>query len=133
MAGRGCSITIQLLGERRDGEDEEISLPVALHAPLEVLRNQLTDITGIPVNDQVLILCDLSDPDRNSDLFLTGRDHLTLRSCGIRSGSFLTLHRLGYAKDATKEGKISVEKIEAPLRKIYSLETEISAADADHR
>jgi hypothetical protein len=68
---------------------------VALHSPLEVLRDQLESLTNIPVADQVLILCNLSDPERNSDVLLRGRDHMSLRDCGIRNNSVLTLHALG--------------------------------------
>ena len=38
MAGRGCTINVQLLDGSRDGGVEEISLPVALHSPLEVVQ-----------------------------------------------------------------------------------------------
>ena len=60
MAGRGCTIHIQLLSNRSaedaDAIDDvtELSLPVALHSPLEVLHQQLETLTGIPANKQVL-------------------------------------------------------------------------------
>jgi hypothetical protein len=92
MAGRGVTIRIQVL---RGAETHEISLPVALHSPLEVLRDQLESLTNIHLHDQVLILCNLSDAERNSDVLLSGRDHMSLRDCGIRNNSVLTLHALG--------------------------------------
>ena len=94
MAGRGCTICIQILGGATgDGEIEEINLPVAVHSPLEVLKEQLEEICGIPLKDQVLILCDLSDPDRNSDRLL--QENITLYQTGIRNKSVLTLHGNG--------------------------------------
>ena len=36
------------------------------------MKEQLQTLTGIPIADQVLILCDLSDPERNSDRLLQG-------------------------------------------------------------
>ena len=92
MAGRGVLIRIEVIGGATSGI---ISLPVALHSPLEVLREQLQELTNIPIADQVLILCNLEDRERNSDVLLDGRDHLSLRQCGISNGSFLTLHPLG--------------------------------------
>jgi hypothetical protein len=53
-------------------EMEEMVLPVALHSPLEVLKEQMQDITNILMTDQVLILCDLNDPERNNDRLLSG-------------------------------------------------------------
>lgn len=96
MAGRGCTITIKVLGGAADhDQNDDISLPVALHSPLHVLKEELEGIIAIQPHDQVLILCDLSDPDRNSDVLLAGRDDMTLLECGIRNGSVLTLHALG--------------------------------------
>ena len=86
MAGRGCTITIKLLGSLGPGSVEDISLPVALHSPLIVLKQELAEFVAIRPADQVLILCDLSDPDRNSDVLLTGRDDFTLSECGVRNG-----------------------------------------------
>lgn len=94
MAGRGVTITINVL-EGQSDKVETLHLPVALHSPLEVLKQQLQDIVGIAVREQVLILLDLSDPDRNRDVLLIGRDHESLRQCGIRRNSVLTLHALG--------------------------------------
>ena len=105
MAGRGCTVIVQLLNPSvGDGNEaatgngvEEISLPVALHSPLFVFKERLQELCGIDVPDQVLILCDLTDPDRNNDLLLS-QDYTTikLRDCGFKSGSVLTLHALGY-------------------------------------
>jgi hypothetical protein len=117
-------------------------LPVALHSPLEVLRDQLANYTGISRGDQVrakfvffsslfappppfarllpalcffltfkalliyrttslqfLILCDLTDPDRNHDVSLQGKDFMSLRECGIRNGSTLTIHPVGMVRE----------------------------------
>lgn len=96
MAGRGCTITIKVLGGAIEhNQSNDISLPVALHSPLSVLKEELSVIVAISPADQVLILCDLTDPDRNSDVLLAGMDGLTLHDCGIRNGSVLTLHALG--------------------------------------
>jgi hypothetical protein len=140
MSGRGCTITIKILGgSTGNGEVEDMSLPVALHSPLLVLKEQLMDIVGIPLQDQVLILCDLTDPDRNNDKLLNGRDHNTLRTCGIMNGSTLTLHALGISaeqkqqltKDAMSNKKADCkDKNEKPR---ITLSTPIGAADADHR
>jgi len=156
MAGRGCTITIKVLDTGRSSnnkndsttittdnndDDDDLSLPVALHSPLEVLKHQLTEIIGIPIQDQVLILCNLNDPDRNSDILLTGRDFMTLNACGIKNGSVLTLHALGLSSEL----KQKLMK-EALLKKnhninnnnnfnnkpIYSLTTDITAAEANH-
>lgn len=138
MAGRGCTIVVKLLGgSTGDGEVEELSLPVALHSPLQVLKEQLASIVGIPVAAQVLILCNLSDPDRNSDVLLTGREGSTLRSCGIRNGSTLTLHALGISNE--RKMKLANEawakkgaQAESEEHRI-TLSTEITAAEANHR
>jgi hypothetical protein len=137
MSGRGCTIVIKLLGgSTGDGEVEELSLPVALHSPLQVLKEQLMGIVGIPVQAQVLILCNLSDPDRNSDVLLMGRDASTLRACGIRNGSTLTLHALGISNE--RKLKLSQEawsKKRGSLEEVprLTLQTHTSAADANHR
>jgi hypothetical protein len=138
MAGRGCTITIKFLGgSTSQGRVEDISLPVALHSPLMVLKEQLHSLVLIAPNDQVLILCDLTDPERNSDVLLIGRDHLPLKDCGIRHGSVLTLHALGMS--AEKQQKMMASAFEAQLMEdqssipIYVLETAISAAEANHR
>jgi hypothetical protein len=134
MAGRGCSITIKLLGIGEGSED--ISLPVAMHSPLAVLKQQLAQFSGIAPADQVLILCDLSDPDRNSDVLLIGRDHMTLLQCGIRMGALLTLHPLGITtemKQKLLKNAFNQKKQEVYERPVYSLESSVSCAEADHR
>jgi hypothetical protein len=136
MAGRGCIITVKLLGgSNGTGETEELTLPVALHSPLIVLRQQLYQIVSIAPTDQVLILCDMSDPDRNSDLLLTGRDDMTLHECGIQHGSILTLHALGLSAEKKQQLLIAAfaEKLNEKNPNIQVLETDISPADADHR
>lgn len=139
MAGRGCTIIIKLLGgSTGNGEVEELCLPVALHSPLQVLKEQLMDIVGIPIPAQVLILCDLTDPDRNSDVLLTGREGSTLRQCGIRNGSTLTLHALGLSnelkqkltRDAWSKKAGGLDPNEPPR---IVLSTPITAAEANHR
>ncbi|RYY81639.1 hypothetical protein EON63_14995 [archaeon] len=98
MAGRGCTITIKLLGSLGPGSVEHISLPVALHSPLQVLKQELAEFVSIRPADQVLILCDLSDPDRNSDVLLTGRDELTLHECGLKNGEKICIPNLNVSK-----------------------------------
>lgn len=51
MAGRGCTITVRLL--TNDSQSEVISLPVALHSPLDVLKDLLRQQSDIPPNNQV--------------------------------------------------------------------------------
>ncbi len=143
MAGRGCTILIKLLGGANGvGETEDISLPVALHSPLIVLKEQLQTVVSIAPVDQVLILCDLTDPERNSDVLLTGRDHVALVDCGIQNGSVLTLHALGLS--AERKQKMMLEAFSSnikdspanncmPERQVFSLDTPISAAQANHR
>lgn len=139
MAGRGCTITIKILGgSSGNGENEDMSLPVALHSPLLVLREQLADLVGIPLEQQVLILCDLTDVERNNDRLLTGLDHSSLRNCGIVSGSVLTLHALSMS--AERRQKMAREALSNDNKKLsdderptYTLDTEITAAHANHR
>ena len=131
MAGRGCVITVQILSDREGGGStlEERTLPVALHSPLEVLKEQLQGISGIPAQQQVLILLDLSDPDRNSDRILDQPGGFSLRDIGIRNNSVLSLHSLGVVMcrqsgaDASCRGKGEV---------IHTLNTLIPPNRADH-
>jgi hypothetical protein len=138
MAGRGCSITIKVLGgSSGDNSVDELHLPVALHSPLEILKDQLADLTGISHRDQVLILLDLSDPERNHDVLLIGRDHESLRNCGIRNHSILTLHALGLSAELkqkmTRESLIKKKASEVlNTEPVYSLATTITAAQANH-
>jgi hypothetical protein len=138
MSGRGVSIIVKVLGGATgNGETEELSLPVALHSPLQVLKEQLEDIVGIPSQDQVLILCDLTDPDRNSDVLLNGRDFLTLRQCQIKSGSTLTLHALGVSAEKkqqmTRDALAKKEASDLDEKPRQILATPITAAEANHR
>lgn len=89
-------------------------------------------ITGIPLSSQVLILCDLTDPDRNRDVVLTGRDHNTLFDCGIREDSFLTLHYLGAVRSVRGRSETVESQPQLPAVETFSLSTPITAADADH-
>lgn len=129
---------IKLLGgESGTGETEDISLPVALHSSLQVVKEQLATIVGIPTGDQVLILCDLSDPERNSDKLLTGSEFMSLREIGIkRTGSVLTLHALGMSAERkqimAKEAFVA-KAPDASTEKVYVVETSTSAAEANHR
>jgi hypothetical protein len=145
MAGRGCTITVKVLdsGSNNNGKhesDDDLSLPVALHSPLEVLKQQLVEIIGIPIQDQVLILCNLNDPDRNSDILLTGRDFMTLHSCGIKNGSVLTLHALGLSSELKQKlmKEALLKKIDNNINEnknnkiIHTLTTHITAAKANH-
>mmetsp|Transcript_1550 Transcript_1550/g.2162 ORF Transcript_1550/g.2162 Transcript_1550/m.2162 type:complete len:553 (-) Transcript_1550:1301-2959(-) len=152
MSGRGCTITVQVIGGCRapdsaatlgvsdSNRTENLSLPVALHSPLSVLKEQLQSLTGIPFADQILILCNLSDPERNSDRLLQGLDFCSLRECGLTSGSFITLHALGLSAERQQEitmlahaneiHKKCKEKDESsPIRTLY---TAITAAQANH-
>jgi len=138
MAGRGISLIVQLL-DGESGGVEEMSLPVALHAPLEVLRSQLHEATGIPSAQQVLILCDLKDSERNNDKLLVGMDFLSLRDCGITCGSTLTLHSLGLTPELRKSLVANAQALsktaaisDAASENIYTLSTAISAAQANH-
>lgn len=139
MAGRGCTIIVKLLGgfNGQGGGTEELSLPVALHSPLHVLRDQLFQIVGIAPTDQVLILCDLTDLDRNSDVLLMGKDYMTLNECGIDNGSVLTLHALGLS--AEKKQSLLLEAFAADNsndevnKNTHILQTDVSPAEADHR
>ena len=138
MAGRGCTINVQLLNGSRDGGVEEISLPVALHSPLEVLQDQLSGISSIPLDDQVLILCDLSDVDRNNDKVLHGDG--TLRARGIRNGSTLTLHAvsMGFdnaviARKKAIENMLKASKMKPEVdNDLLRLDTPITCSQADH-
>lgn len=137
MAGRGCTITIKLLGGASgEGETEDITLPVALHSPLDVLKDQLHQLVQIQPADQVLILLDLDDPDRNSDVLLTGRDFQSLREIGIRNGSILSLHALGMSAEKQQlmmKEVLSGGSEQKDLEVIHTLDTRVSAAEADHR
>jgi len=139
MAGRGAGIIVELL---QGNDKEQISLPVGLHTPLHHLRQQLEEITSIPVPQQVLILCDLTDKERNNDRVLTASESfLSLRDCGIRNGSTLTLHALGsidtearsrILRDADARAKAEVVLKESSKKKIYSLATDVPASQANH-
>lgn len=141
MAGRGVFIVVQLL-DGATGAVEEMSLPVALHAPLEVLKDQLFEATSIPKNSQVIILCDLSDKERNKDTVLMGMDFLSLRDCGVKSGSTLTLHSLGMTtelkkkilqnKQAAEAAAVAAAARAADVEKKYTLATRKTAAEANH-
>eukprot|EP01036_Dinobryon_divergens_P026708 gene26708-35387_t len=151
MSGRGCTITVQVIGgcfssssssfydsNPSSERTEDLSLPVALHSPLLVLKEQLQSLTGIPIADQVLILCDLSDIERNSDRLLQGLDDYTLRECSITAGSFLTLHALGLSAEAKQKLTKKVKNAGVDTEKatlagtIHSLDTPITAAQANH-
>ena len=139
MAGRGCTINVSVIGwtsASGTSDNQEISLPVALHSPLEILREQLQDLTNIQIRDQILILCDLTDTERNSDVLLQGRDHLTLRQCGIKDGSYLTLHALGVNAEKTMKAKHFMsdekEKEQTNENPTTLLSTPITAAQANH-
>ena len=143
MANRGCTVCITILGgSSGDGKNEEISLPVALHSPLSVLKEQLQDLTDIAIADQVMILCDMTDVERNNDQLLEGRDYMSLRDCGIRNGAVLTLHALGMSAERKQQmQKEALKKKVAPILAVEpvnesnmkrSLNTKITAARANH-
>ena len=130
-------INLQVLGfaASDNAGSTNMSLPVALHSPLEVLKAQLEDITGISPQDQVLILCDLTDVERNNDILLS-ENNSSLSECGIRHGSTLTLHPLGMPAEIRRSLlKPIVDKRnakEARPELSISLSTPITAAQADH-
>ena len=131
MAGRGCLITVQILSDQEGGGStmEERTLPVALHSPLEVLKEQLQGISGIPAPQQVLILLDLSDPDRNSDRVIDHPGHCSLRDIGVRNNSVLSLHSLGIVgKRVARAGGECSGREEV----VYTLNTLIPPNRADH-
>ena len=156
MSGRGCSITVYVnpgssatsatvFGERttmskiQEHENGMIGwvLPlfVALHTPLEVLRGQLEEQTGFVPHSQVLILCDLSDPDRNNDHLLDDQfDHYSLYDCNIREGSILSLHPIGATSSGLEnEGESDLAPaLPAAQQETHTICTPITAAQADH-
>jgi hypothetical protein len=143
MAGRGCTVCITILGGTdKSSGNEELSLPVALHSPLSVLKEQLEELTGIAAADQVVILCDLTDVERNNDKLLEGRDYMSLRDCGIKNGAVMTLHALGLSAERyATERKLKMQKTTKETTehldvkeedKKRTLETRITAARADH-
>lgn len=144
MAGRGCTVCIKILGGTVGATDvtEELSLPVALHSPLSVLKEQLEELTGIALADQVIILCDLTDVERNNDILLEGRDYMSLRECGIKNGAVMTLHALGLSAELYAAArKLKMQKPisdktetvnEKEEDKKRTLDTKITAAKADH-
>ena len=102
------------------------------------MKEQLATLTGIPVPDQVIILCDLNDVERNSDTLLNGREYFSLRDCGIVNGSILTLHALGMNAELKQKmttealNKLSKDKNKDDI--VYHiLHTPITAAQANHR
>jgi hypothetical protein len=99
-------------------------------SPLHVLRDHLQEITGITPPSQVLILCDLTDPDRNRDILLSGRDYESLFDCGIRDESFLTLHQLGNIRPNQNQERNVVPIDDGP--DVYLISTPIAPAQADH-
>ena len=159
MAGRGCTIEIRIhrstsssatnsvnttgnnLGTGTNttgdtGSDLEqnwnvIHLPVALHSPLLVLKEQLELISQISVQRQILILLDLTDPDRNSDVLLDNRDSYSLRDIGIRQKSVLTLHSLG-GTNLSETRVNTITKNEKVHEKMHIIATRVNAAKADH-
>ena len=138
MSGRGAVITIRLLRDALVKDTvEEISLPVALHSPLEILKDELLHQTGIPIETQVLILLDLTDKDRNNDKVLN-ENEVSLKACGIKNGSVLSLHALGIENEMQSLAytlslnrnvlSSSSEKEET----IHVLETRVAPKNADH-
>lgn len=115
-------------------ETEEVSLPVALHSPLHVLKEQLEELSGITQPSQVLILCDLDDPDRNRDILLTGREYDSLFDIGIRNGSYLTLHRVGANRRPEEESSEAntTEEVSLHREDSFTVSSRITAAMADH-
>jgi hypothetical protein len=115
------------------GENARDDLPhllwIIFVSPLHVLKDHLHDLTGITPPAQVLILCDLTDPDRNRDVVLTGRDFDSLFDCGIQDGSFLTLHPLGLPRSTL--GHETTPGVNVVDNSLF-VETPITPAAADH-
>jgi hypothetical protein len=128
MAGRGCVITIRVTLDTNT--TQELRLPVALHSPLAVLKVQLEVLTQIPFHQQVLILLDLNDTDRNSDRVLDDVDQVPLRNIGIGNLSTLTLHPLGFIHRINCDKKADTAL--CIHEHIHTLHTPISADRADH-
>jgi hypothetical protein len=104
-------------------------------SPLHVLRDHLREITGITSPSQVLILCDLTDPDRNRDVLLTAgtHDYQSLFECGIRDGSLLTLHPIGISRQIQRNQEANNQQVnEEEESDVYSVVTSITPAQADH-
>lgn len=140
MAGRGCNIRIEIIQRSlNENKREEISLTVALHSPLQVLKQQLETLTNIKTVDQVLILCDLSDLERNSDRLISHADDLTLRECGIYNDCLITLHAMGLqtlpnnslnSLNLKKKEENELQKKKEDTK--YVLNTPVTAAQANH-
>lgn len=143
MSGRGAVVTVQLINPTAlsGGGMQEMALPVALHSPLMVFKEQLSACTGIMPSGQVLILCDLSDPDRNSDVHLdSSYDSMTLRDCRFQNNSVFTLHALGLSNERAQQlqAEAQAKKMEAELaaeqanKHSIMLRTPVTSARADH-
>ncbi len=139
MAGRGCTVTVRI--SRVVDEElvvDEITLPIALHSPLHVLKIMLQNISGISAEAQVLILCDLTDPDRNNDVHLEdSMDDSTLFQCGLREDSTLTLHSsgIGVPRNATNfRGKknTAIVPVVTDRRPLKLITTRIAPGEANH-
>jgi hypothetical protein len=130
MSGRGCNIEVCVT--KQNLETEIINLSVAVHSPLEVLQDRLSELTGIDVENQVLILCDLTDADRNNDQLLENSGNQTLSAIGIGEGSYLTLHsRIQVSANPTST--YEVQKTQTLNESdIFCLKTRISPKQADH-
>mmetsp|Transcript_22148 Transcript_22148/g.71727 ORF Transcript_22148/g.71727 Transcript_22148/m.71727 type:complete len:504 (-) Transcript_22148:1065-2576(-) len=99
MANRGMVITVKAEGP--NGEEKTHRLQCGRHAPLFVLRAQLSHLTGIAPKNQVLIYRDKSDKDGNSDELLDGEDRLLGQL--VPNEALLTLHTVsGAAKLGTE-------------------------------
>jgi hypothetical protein len=98
---------------------------------VEVLLEQLGNISKIPVEQQVLILLNLDDPDRNTDrvIDLEAAGHRSLREIGIVNNAVLTLHSLGAVKQSAKERRVIIAK-KPEIR--HRLNTVVHPRQADH-
>lgn len=135
-------MTVRIL--RQVGQEvhtDEIGLPVALHSPLSVLKDLLRDISHINVENQVLILCDLSDPDRNNDIHLDhSKDDHTLFQCGVEQGSVLALHALGISREQVghfedlHKNNVVTDALHGgnDRRPVQSISTDITPGQANH-
>ena len=104
----------------------------------QMLALKLNDLgQTLPPSEQVIILLDLSDPDRNHDVELED-DYATLREHGVIQGSVLSVHALcasdGRDHLMQEAGNMSIPKFVEEMRQedLTTLVTPIGPAEADH-
>jgi hypothetical protein len=129
MSGRGCTLHFEIT--KHSGETNNVDVSVAAHSPLIVLKERLEELSDILIADQAIILCDLSDRDRNNDRLLSTTDDMkSLVECGIVDGSHLTLHPIG--KSLKRSSSSQSSSVENTSQEVHYAPTPISPAQADH-